>query len=181
MVAVKLWDTEAAAEAVKPLLRPGTAVVSFQNGVDKDAVLTRILGRDAVVGGVGQIGVVIASPGVISTHRHHGEAPLRRAGQHSIGACRGIAGGLQGLRGSTPRYPTISTWRSGRSSSSWSDVGLHGEHALHARPDPRHAQARAFLQDVIREAVAVGRALGVALADDFAEQRMASSRHCRHR
>ncbi len=66
MIAVKLWDTKAAAEAVKPLVRPGTAVVSFQNGVNKDAVLTRILGREAVIGGVGQIGVVIASPGVIA-------------------------------------------------------------------------------------------------------------------
>jgi len=69
IIAVKLWATEAAAEAVRPLLRPGTAVVSFQNGVGKDAVLTRILGRGAVIGGVGQIGVVIASPGVI---RHTG-------------------------------------------------------------------------------------------------------------
>ena len=69
MIAVKLWDTEAAAEAVKPLVRPGTAVVSFQNGVSKDEVLVRILGREAVIGGVGQIGVVIGSPGVI---RHTG-------------------------------------------------------------------------------------------------------------
>src|SRR5262249_6296852 len=30
---VKLWDTEAAAKAIVPLLRPGTAVVSLQNGV----------------------------------------------------------------------------------------------------------------------------------------------------
>src|ERR1700761_9112259 len=29
MIGVKLWDTEAAAEAVKPLLHAGTAVVSF--------------------------------------------------------------------------------------------------------------------------------------------------------
>src|SRR5579864_2472846 len=65
IIAVKLWDTEAAAEAVRPLLRLGTAVVSFQNGVSKDDVLTSILGRDAVIGGVGQIGVVIASPGMI--------------------------------------------------------------------------------------------------------------------
>ena len=61
IVAVKLWDTEAAAEAIRPLVRPGTAVVSFQNGVSKDDVLTRALGRDAVIGGVGQIGVVIAA------------------------------------------------------------------------------------------------------------------------
>jgi 2-dehydropantoate 2-reductase len=30
---VKLWDTAAAAEAIKPLIGEDTAVVSFQNGV----------------------------------------------------------------------------------------------------------------------------------------------------
>ena len=33
MVAVKLYDTDAAAEAIKPLVGPDTSVVSFQNGV----------------------------------------------------------------------------------------------------------------------------------------------------
>ena len=66
LIGVKLWDTEAAATAVKPLVRPGTAVVSFQNGIDKDEVLGRILGREAVIGGTAQISVVIASPGVIA-------------------------------------------------------------------------------------------------------------------
>src|SRR5262249_15380240 len=69
IIAGKLLDTPAAAQAVKAPLRPGTAVVSFQNGVDKDEVLTRTLGREAVIGGVGQIGVVIGAPGVI---RHTG-------------------------------------------------------------------------------------------------------------
>ena len=30
---VKLWDTETAAEAIKPLIGPETMVISFQNGV----------------------------------------------------------------------------------------------------------------------------------------------------
>ena len=77
MIAVKLWDTEAAAEAVKPLVRPGTAVVSFQNGVSKDEVLTRILGprggdrrRRSDRRGDRQ-------PRRDPPHRHDGEADLR--------------------------------------------------------------------------------------------------------
>src|SRR5687768_10165225 len=42
-ITVKLWDTEAAAQAVRPLLGPGTGVVSFQNGVQKEEVLRRVL------------------------------------------------------------------------------------------------------------------------------------------
>ncbi|MCG8690111.1 MAG: 2-dehydropantoate 2-reductase, partial [Minwuiales bacterium] len=33
MFCVKLWDTEAAAEQIRPMIGPNTAVVSFQNGV----------------------------------------------------------------------------------------------------------------------------------------------------
>src|SRR5450755_3972266 len=37
MVCVKLWDTEAALEQLRPLAGPETTLVSFQNGVLKDA------------------------------------------------------------------------------------------------------------------------------------------------
>src|SRR5215217_7890139 len=47
---VKLWDTDRAAELVKPLLGKDTAVVSFQNGVVKDDILRRSLGREHVLG-----------------------------------------------------------------------------------------------------------------------------------
>lgn len=62
---VKLYDTEAAAEATRPLLGPATGVVTFQNGVDSTEVLGRLLGIEHVIGGVAQIGAVVARPGVI--------------------------------------------------------------------------------------------------------------------
>src|SRR4051812_48693126 len=34
MFAVKLWDTDAAAESIKPLLAGGGVVIPFQNGVE---------------------------------------------------------------------------------------------------------------------------------------------------
>ena len=69
IVGVKLWDTEAAAAAIRPLVGEHTAVLSFQNGVVKDDILRRELGERAVVGGVGYIAATIAEPGVI---RHTG-------------------------------------------------------------------------------------------------------------
>ena len=171
MIAVKLWDTEAAAEAVKPLLRPGTAVVSFQNGVSKDEVLTRILGREAVIGGVGQIGVVIASPGVI---RHIGTmAKLSSVNSTTCGprASRRCWTPARRLA-STPRSLMISTWRSGRSSPSWCRCLPAPPACAPASPIRANPQTRAFLLDITREVVAVSQALGVRLADDFAEERM---------
>ena len=40
-------------------------------------------------------------------------------------------------------------------------------------PIRAHPRSRAFLLDIMREAVAVGRAHGVALAEDYAEKRLA--------
>lgn len=69
LFAVKLWDTDRAAEACRPLLKPGTVVVTVQNGVTGLDTLCRILGREHVAGGVAHIGATIAAPGVI---RHTG-------------------------------------------------------------------------------------------------------------
>src|SRR5260370_14751083 len=52
IVAVKLWDTEHAARQIAPLVRAGASVVSFQNGVQKDAILRRVLGEPTARGGV---------------------------------------------------------------------------------------------------------------------------------
>jgi 2-dehydropantoate 2-reductase len=45
VVCVKLWDTEAAVRAVAQIVGPETAVISFQNGVQKDELLRRLLAR----------------------------------------------------------------------------------------------------------------------------------------
>ncbi len=62
---VKLRDTETAAKAIKPILKDGTAVISLQNGVQKDDMLAPILGWKALMGGAAYVGVSIARPGVI--------------------------------------------------------------------------------------------------------------------
>ena len=173
MISVKLWDTEQAAEAVKPLVRPGTAVVSFQNGVDKDEVLKRVLGRDSVIGGVGQIGVVIGSPGVI---KHTGTMAKLTFGELDNTRSSRVEALLQtcidaGIDAEIPEDINLAIWQkfaflvpmSACTASMRSTIG-----PIRANP-----QTRAFLLDITREVVAVGRALGVKLEEDFAEQRLA--------
>jgi 2-dehydropantoate 2-reductase len=65
LVAVKLWDTEAAARALRPLVGANTAVISLQNGVDKDEVLRRFIEPQNVVGGLCYIAASIGGPGLI--------------------------------------------------------------------------------------------------------------------
>ncbi len=62
---VKSTDTESAASLLKPLLEPGTAVVSLQNGVDNEEKLARVIGQNHVVGGVCFILSTISAPGVL--------------------------------------------------------------------------------------------------------------------
>ncbi|HTE13566.1 MAG TPA: 2-dehydropantoate 2-reductase N-terminal domain-containing protein, partial [Burkholderiales bacterium] len=62
---VKLWDTEAVAKSLKPIVGPHTTVLSLQNGVMKDDILRGVFGDQAVMGGAAYVGTHIARPGVI--------------------------------------------------------------------------------------------------------------------
>lgn len=80
---VKSTDTEAAAGQLDPLLREGTAVVSFQNGVDNEDRIAAAVGADHVLGGVAFIFSTIAAPGVV---------------EHTGGPTRFVFGELDGDR-----------------------------------------------------------------------------------
>ncbi len=88
MLCVKLWDVEAAAAQIAPLVAQGGVVIPFQNGVDSPAILTRVLGEGRVLGGVAYIAASIVAPGVIS---HLGSMARLRVGAFE----RGPAGRAQ--------------------------------------------------------------------------------------
>lgn len=62
---VKMYDVEAAAAALRPLLGADTMVVTLQNGVDATDMVARHVGREHVAGGVAYVSAVISAPGVI--------------------------------------------------------------------------------------------------------------------
>ncbi|MEZ5936368.1 MAG: 2-dehydropantoate 2-reductase [Alphaproteobacteria bacterium] len=66
---VKLYDTEAAAKAIGPMLGPQTAVLSFQNGIDAWERIGGIVGQERVIGGTAVIPADIKAPGIV---RHNG-------------------------------------------------------------------------------------------------------------
>lgn len=51
ILAVKLWDTVAAAHHLKPVIDKGATVISFQNSVQKDELLGGLLGNESILGG----------------------------------------------------------------------------------------------------------------------------------
>lgn len=172
LMSVKLWDTESAAESMKPLIGPGTAVVSFQNGVGKDDVLTRVLGPEAVMGGVCYIAAVIGEPGeIVHTGTMQklvfGEFDGRRSerAQRFLAACveAGIDAQLsEDIRRLIWEKFVFLVGLSGTTSSIRKPIG----------PIRAHPVTRAFLREVIAETVAVGKSQGVAFAEGFAEDRL---------
>ncbi len=63
--ATKTYQLDAAAQAMRPLIGPGTTVLPLHNGVDAAERTAAIVGREHVLGGVCYVGSQILAPGVI--------------------------------------------------------------------------------------------------------------------
>jgi 2-dehydropantoate 2-reductase len=75
---VKLFDTEDAARAIKPLLAKGGVCITLQNGVDAAQRIGAVLGPERVMGGIAFVSALIESPGVI---RYQSKAPSIQFGE----------------------------------------------------------------------------------------------------
>jgi 2-dehydropantoate 2-reductase len=156
-----------------PLVGPDTGVLSLQNGVKKDDILRPIVGAKALMGGVAYMATTIARPGVIEhtgTMQRvvFGEYDGRRSkrAENLLQYC--LKGGID-ARISDDIRRTI-----------WEKfVFLTGMAAVTATirlpmgPILGHPLTRAFYLDAMREVAAVGRAHGVRLPENFAEERLA--------
>ena len=172
LFAVKLWDTEIAAEAARPLVGPATRVITLQNGVDSVERMTPILGKDHVVGGTAHIATVMAAPGMI---RH--TSPFARM------RCGRIDGRddaqLSAFADAANRAGIDITVSSKIDLDRWQKfvflVGLSGVTAATRKPLGAvlaDEDTRAWFIDLMREVVAVGRANGVALTPEFLEDQI---------
>ena len=173
IVAVKLYDTETAAAATKPLLGPHTGVVTLQNGVDSTGVLARLLGAAHVIGGVAHIASVIAEPGVIlhtGTMASFAFGELDGVRSERVGALAAalqtagvdhrISGDIQ--RDIWDKMAFLATF-----------AGLTALMRLPIGPIREDPVTRAMLRAGLGEAYAVARAAGIALPDDFVERTLA--------
>ncbi len=173
ILSVKLWDTEAAALQVKPIVGPNTAVLSLQNGVIKDDILRRLFGDAAVMGGVCYVASHISRPGVIEqtgtmqrivVGEYDGRKSERAQALHAALASSGVTAELSDdVRRSIWEKYVFLVALSATTTSMRSRLG----------PIRKNPRSRAFLHDIMREVVAVGRAHGVALPADYADNRLA--------
>jgi 2-dehydropantoate 2-reductase len=173
LIGVKLWDTDAVGRQIAPLLRQDSTVLSLQNGVTKDDILRRHVPHTALMGATCYISAAIEAPGVI---KHNGA--LARIvfgefdGQRTARATRVLNVLLDsGIDAQLSTSVEEVLWEkfaflvglSAVTSTTRQPVGV-------IRAQPR---TREMLQEVMAEVVRVGRARGVQLPADFADQQMA--------
>ena len=172
LFAVKLWDTETAAAAIKPLLASGGYVIPFQNGVESVERIGAVVGRERVMGGAAYIAATISEPGTVT---HNGTMARLRFGSTqpeqtrfaqafheacvSAGINSEVVADIQ--RVLWEKFVFLAAM-SGLTSVSRQPIGV-----LRADPD-----MRATFEAAMREAWEVGRARKVALDADFVAQQM---------
>ena len=75
---VKLTDTEAAAQALLPVVKAGAHIFTFQNGVESAERLDGVFGPGRTVSGIAYISAVLSSPGHVI---HTSQTPRLQFGE----------------------------------------------------------------------------------------------------
>jgi 2-dehydropantoate 2-reductase len=172
LFAVKLWDTEIAAQAARPLVGPATRVITLQNGVDSVERVAPILGDDHVVGGTAYIATVVAAPGVI---RHTSQFAGMRCGRIDGRDDSQLAAFADAARAAGIDVTVSSKINLDRWQKFVFLVGLSSVTAASRKPlGPVLAddETRSWLVDLMGEVMAVGRAKGVTFPPGFLEEQI---------
>jgi 2-dehydropantoate 2-reductase len=167
IVATKTWDLPGAAEQMRPLIGPETAIVPVLNGVEAPGILADVLGADHVLGGLCGMVSFIAGPGHI---RHAGAEPWIAFGEldgrvtdrvtrleEAFRRCRG-------LKVDVPADITVALWEKFLFITATGGVGAVTRApfgVFRAFPETRR-----MLEAAMREVVAVARARGIDVSDD---------------
>ena len=161
---VKLYDVDAAAATLAPMIGPDTVVITLQNGVDAVDMVARHVGRDHVAGGAAYVVAVIDKPGhvrhTVAQELVFGEADGTRSPRLVAFEQAGQRAGFR-ARASTEvdtdlwiKFVRLSTW-SGMTAVTRSPMGV-------IRAD---TEMFAMMMAAIDETIAVGRARGIRFPD----------------
>ena len=168
---VKSYDTTDAAGRLGPLIGDQTAVISLQNGIDNEDRIAAVIGEDHVVGGAAYILGAVREPGVVDAAGPRSMVIGELSGPPSdrIRAIRdvGASGGLDvGLADDI----RVALWEKYTLLVAFS--AMTGTVRLPIGAIRDSPAARAMLRALMTEVWTVGRAAGVALADDLVDREM---------
>jgi 2-dehydropantoate 2-reductase len=171
LFAVKLWDSETAAAAARPLLGPDSRLITFQNGIDNVERLSAVLGGERVVGGAAYIATTISSPGVIKHTSQFARMAFGRADKKPDDTLNAFVEAGKAAKIDIALVADIErelwqkfiflTAMAGSTASLRSPIG----------PIIADPELRAFWRALMDEAFAVGKAKGVALDSAYLDER----------
>ena len=173
LLGVKTWQVEEAARRMGPMLGPDTFVVPLQNGVDAADQLIRVLGPERVVGGLCATFSWIAAPGRI---RSLGQVHSLRFGEldrkpsDRTERLRAVFE-RAGIRATIPPDIHVWLWQKLLMVVSFGGVGAVARVPVGVtRSIP---ETRRLILSGMEETAAVGRARGIAMAEDAVDQGIA--------
>jgi 2-dehydropantoate 2-reductase len=175
LFAVKLWDTEKAAELAHPMVGPDTRVITLQNGVDSVERVAPILGAERTIAGTAYIATVIAEPGVIS---HTSKFAIMRVGRidgRPDEPLNAFAATAKAANIDITVMPDMNSERWQKFIFLSSMAGANCATRLPIGQILADPDTRAFYRRLLEECYAVGKASGVKLPPDYVDDRMTFS------
>jgi len=165
---VKLYDVDAAAATLAPMIGPDTVVITLQNGVEAVDMVAKHVGAAHVAGGAAYIVVVIDTPG----HLRHttaqslvfGEPDGTRSDRLVAFERAGVRAGFQAKATTRMasdlwvKFVRLATW-SGMTTVTRSPMGV-------VREDPA---LFAMMMTAVEEVIAVGEARGISFPPNLRE------------
>ena len=164
LFAVKLWDTEKAAEQTRPMVGPGTRVITLQNGVDSVERVAPILGKEQTIGGVTYIATTIAAPGVIKHSSAFAKMRFGRADKKADATLDAFVAAGKAAKLDVDISADIQRERWEKFIFLTAMAGSTAALRSSIGPIAADPELRAFFRQLMSEAQAVGRAQGVTLA-----------------
>ncbi|MBB6034772.1 2-dehydropantoate 2-reductase [Phytomonospora endophytica] len=173
LLCVKTWQLDEAVKALPPLMGPGTAVITLQNGVEAPVEVAEAVGRDAVWPGTARIIALLAGLGHV---RHVGGAGLLTFGEWDGRRSARVERFAEALNGAgvsveLPADPWVALWAKllfvatagGLCATVEAPFGVIRE----------QAGTRAMVAAAMTEVAAVAAAEGVELPADIVDESMA--------
>ena len=170
--AVKLWDTEKAAEQARPLIGPNSRLITLQNGVDSVERIVPILGAAQTIGGIAAIASVIDRPGVIKHTSSFAMMRFGRADKRADATLQAFADAGKAAKLDVAIADDIECERWQKFIFLTAMAGATAALRSPIGPIVADPELRAFFRQLMQEAFAVGRAKGVALDPGYLESRM---------
>ena len=169
---VKSYDTDDAARRLAPLIGPETAVVSLQNGIDNEDRIAAAIGPSHVVGGAAYILAAVREPGVVEASGPRQIVIGELAGGPPTPRIQAIVdvGATAGLKVVASPDVRVALWEKYTLLVAFSAMSAAVRLGIGAIRDA--PAARAMLGSIMTEVWTIGRAEGVALADDLVERQM---------